>query len=208
MPTLASNGGAVKAYMTGEMGMFTLNQGDVLQIMSGAPNDCKGTGADMQVDGNGYTHTYSYCDLGPQYDLTGTEAVATGAFELVQYLVGQNYSPGDQSMTPDDPAMALSVPIEQFRKQYTFLTPDTYTFNYVNVAAPADLVVTLDGKDLDPGMFQPVGNGKYGAARIAIKAGPHTISCAQPLGITVYGLAPFTAYIYPGGLDVNQINVQ
>ena len=56
--------------------------------------------------------------------------------------------------------------------------------------------------------LRPIGGGAWTAARIRIGAGTHTISSARPIGIEVYGLAPYTSYKYPGGLDVKMINVQ
>jgi hypothetical protein len=29
----------------------------------------------------------------------------------------------------------------------------------------------------------------------------------MPFGIAVYGLAPYTSYMYPGGLDIKEINI-
>ena len=61
---------------------------------------------------------------------------------------------------------------------------------------------------VDPAVFTPIGAGKYKAAKVAIPSGKHHISADDAFGIAVYGLAPYTAYFYPGGLDVRQINVQ
>ena len=48
-----------------------------------------------------------------------------------------------------DPAMALAVPVEQFRTSYLFHAPTNYETNYVDVTAPMGATVTLDGAPLD-----------------------------------------------------------
>ena len=56
------------------------------------------------------------------------------------YLVGQNYLGFDTIATSrfavGDPAMALVVPTEQYRRSYEFLAPETYPQSYVGVAIP------------------------------------------------------------------------
>ena len=104
--------------------------------------------------------------------------------------------------------MTVAVPVEQYRKSYLFLTPETYDKSYVNVTAPAGAKITLDGVDIDPMLFKPVGSGGYMSSRVEVMPGAHSITGSAPIGITVYGMAPFTSYMYPGGLDVKQINIQ
>jgi hypothetical protein len=137
------------------------------------------------------------------------EATGTGAFQLVQYMAGQSYSGfGTGGTSPGDPAMSLSVPIEQYRDNYLFVTPDTYDLNFVNVTVPAGVDVMLDGMSIDPVKFKAIGGGMWTVARVALAAGTHNISAGKPFGISVYGLATYTSYMYPGGLDVKTINIQ
>ena len=79
--------------------------------------------------------------------------------------------------------------------------------NYVNVTAPTDAAVMLDGQPIPQASFKSIGPD-FIAARVSIKAGTHTIESGKPFGIETYGLAPYTSYMYPGGLDVKQINIQ
>ena len=137
------------------------------------------------------------------------EVVGTAALAVAQFMVGQDYAGYQKGgNNTGDPDMTLSVPVEQYRTSYIFLAPPSYQENYVNVTAPTGKVVTLDGKPVDATQFKPIGGGEFSGARIAIAAGTHNVSCAQPLGIQVYGLAPYTSYSYPGGLDVKQMNIQ
>lgn len=48
-----------------------------------------------------------------------------------------------------DPSLIVVPPIEQWRSDYVFLTPDKYAFDFITVIAPPDVTVTLDGDPLD-----------------------------------------------------------
>ncbi len=63
-----------------------------------------------------------------------------------QQVVGiPSYYPGG------DPAIISVPPIEQYRRDYVFLTPDLYAFDFVVITADADANVLLDGVGLyDP----------------------------------------------------------
>jgi hypothetical protein len=130
------------------------------------------------------------------------EATGTQPFLVAQFMVGQNY--GDNSSSngsgAGDPSMALAVPVEQYRTSYVFLAPESYVQNYVTVVAPVGSAVTLDGTGVTG--FAAVGAGAYAATTVAIPSGSHTITGAAPFGITVFGIAPYTSYMYPGGLDL------
>ncbi len=128
-----------------------------------------------------------------------------------QYLVGQNYYTADKDYW-GDPAFALVVPFEQYRTDYSFLVPETITYNYVNVIGPVGEGgqnihdIRLDGELVD---FADGVIGSYGIARIDISDSVnsyHSITGEQPFGIMVYGFARFTSYFYPGGLNLEYIN--
>lgn len=130
---------------------------------------------------------------------------------VAQYLVGQNYYT-NQSDYWGDPAFALVVPFEQYRSEYTFLVPETITYNYVNVIGPVGESgqnihnIKLDGELVD---FSAEVLGSYGIARIDISDSVnsyHSITGDRPFGIMVYGFARFTSYFYPGGLNLEYIN--
>lgn len=130
---------------------------------------------------------------------------------VAQYLVGQNYYTTERDYW-GDPAFALVVPFEQYRREYSFLIPESITYNYVNVIGPVGENgqnihnIMLDGEPVD---FSDGIVGTYGIARIDLSysvSSYHTITGDQPFGIMVYGFARFTSYFYPGGLDLRHIN--
>jgi hypothetical protein len=89
---VASGDGRVRAFRRGETGTFTLAQGDVLQVATGQPAACTHTPdhdsttqvvPDPLFGDQTYDIDIYYCDVGTDYDLTGTEIRGTGRLELV-----------------------------------------------------------------------------------------------------------------------------
>lgn len=134
------------------------------------------------------------------FQITSSEKIL-----VAQYMEGQD---ADGAGT-GDPAMALAVPVEQFRNDYLFMAPVSYESNYVDIVAPSDATVTLDGTVV--GGFTAIGTTGYSLARVlSLTAGPggdgaHHITGDKPFGIQVYGYGQYTSYWYPGGLNLTSI---
>lgn len=120
------------------------------------------------------------------------------------FLVGQDYrglrTAG--TMAVGDPAMALVVPSEQFRDRYTILAPDTYVESWVDVAIPVGGYVTVDGSVL---RTMPIDATSMSVAHVRIRSGVHELVGTAPFGLYVSGLAPYTSYYAPGGMDFEPI---
>jgi hypothetical protein len=260
-----SAGTGVAAIAAGGVGTFTLQPGDVLQLVSTGEGDLTGTsiqstlpvavyvghdctnvpfervacdhleeqlfpnetwGRDYvvsglrdrgatnpsivrivsQVDDN--TLTFDPPVLGPRTLRAGQivelntaqhfRVTGTRPFLVMQYMIGQ----GPQGVTTaGDPAMVTEVPVLQYRTQYDFYVPNTYPQNFLNVVAPVDAQLTMDGVPLRGSMEVVSGKAIY---TLPIAAGPHRIRAGdlQQFGIKVYGVATYTSYMYPGGLDL------
>jgi len=136
------------------------------------------------------------------FRVTSSEAILVG-----QFLVGQDYEGLSTSMpgANGDPAFSLAIPTEQFRTDYTFLAPDSYALTYLNVTASAGQQVMVDGMAVTD--WRAVGASGMQTARLAIRPGVHQVVSTGPFGIVVYGFGSYTSYIYPGGLDLEVINV-
>jgi len=120
-----------------------------------------------------------------------------------------------------DPAMILSVPVEQYLNSYIFLADPSYSYNYVVVVrTDPNQIIHLDCLDPIPSnMFEPI-SGDFARAEIKLSAednsadgtcqsvtnGVHDIWSDQPFGIWVYGYYADTSYGYPGGMNLEQIN--
>jgi hypothetical protein len=146
-----------------------------------------------------------------------TEFVATGALDVrgsdrllvVQYMVGENYFDRFVLDAVGDPAMGLVVPLEQYRKSYDFLTPQTYTNQFVTVIALSGTTFTLDNQVMRMPFDNEVGGSGYSYKNdLRLDPGVHHISSDQPFGIAVSGTAAFTSYLFPGGLNLNELTPQ
>ena len=100
-----------------------------------------------------------------------------------------------------DPAMVQEVPVPQYRDRYDFFVPSTYPQNFLNVVVPAGVELTLDDQPLR-GSMESLGG--FNVLTLPIMAGPHRLRSGggQGVGLKVYGSAPYTSYMYPGGLDL------
>ncbi|HVY45846.1 MAG TPA: IgGFc-binding protein [Minicystis sp.] len=105
-----------------------------------------------------------------------------------------------------DPSQSFSVTVEQYRLKYVFLAPDDYDESWVDVVAPVDATLTLDGHPVST-TITPISSG-YGVARVALDAsggGVHVLEASKPVGIQVLGYGAYTSYQYPGGLNLGKI---
>ena len=122
---------------------------------------------------------------------------ATDRIYITQTMLGQD----ELGTTIGDPAMGSGIPWVQVRNEYDFLTPSTFTENWVNVVANTGAVVLLDGAQI--GGWETIASTGYSVARVSLGAGSHNIRSqdGSGFGITTYGYAQYTSYLYPGGLN-------
>lgn len=67
-----------------------------------------------------------------------------------QVMASQEAAGIKRSLPGGDPSLLIVPPTEQFRPDYTFLTPDKYAFDFVSIVAAPDAGVYLDGALLGP----------------------------------------------------------
>ncbi len=115
----------------------------------------------------------------------------------VQALLGED----ELGSNAGDPAMGSGIPRSQFRDAYDFLTPDTYTANWLNVVAPPGAEILLDGVPVTG--WAPIFAAGFDVARVPVSPGSHEIHSVdgERFGITSYGYASYTSYLYPGGMN-------
>jgi hypothetical protein len=131
----------------------------------------------------------------PDFQVRGTAPLL-----IAQFMVGQGRFNG-----VGDPAMVLEVPTQQFRSNYVFNVPGSYTQNFLTVTyntmgGPPQ----LDGRAIAAGAA--IAGTPYSVARQAITPGSHRMTGSAAFGIKVTGTASYTSYMYPGGLDLNQLS--
>jgi len=125
-----------------------------------------------------------------------------------------------------DPSLVIVPPIEQFRADYIFLTPDKYSFDFIVVIAQPGASVTLDGQLLDPRgcdvghvtgydvfrcqlSFPKIDNTLVGSPLLPglQNDGVHRVLSSAPVGVLVFGWDAFVSYGYAAGTQLEEINI-
>ena len=120
---------------------------------------------------------------------------------VAQYMVGQGGGFGAQ-----DPSMLLAVATEQYRKDYLFQAPNSWTANYVDIILKSGTAVSVDGVAVQG--FVKIEGTDYSVAHVLLAkdgTGAHTLTAAAPVGISVYGIQDFGSYWVAGGLDLDHL---
>ncbi|MCY1060029.1 IgGFc-binding protein [Nannocystis sp. SCPEA4] len=116
---------------------------------------------------------------------------------VAQYMIGQGAGYGTS-----DPSMVLAVDPLHWRNDYLFHAPTTWVANYVDLIAPKNATVTVDGAVI--GSWQAIGASDYQVAHVKLDDGGdgnHTVSGDVSVGISIYGVRFGGSYWYPGGLQ-------
>jgi len=157
--------------------------------------------------------------------------VAFGQFPASQQTTGIPSTIGGMRAPGGDPAYITVPPVQQWRDHYLFLVPNRYDFDFLLIAAPASASITYDGLDLQMVLprceYEPIGTlasaegeTEYLAIRCPLSQpmpgdeglqddGVHTLESVngEPIGLVVYGWDSFVSYGYPGGANVELINI-
>ena len=175
-----------------------LDKGQVVRVIASEDNTTLTFNPDQPVN-------KVLAKAGDYVEITTTTAkfVVTGDKKIMvaQYMVGQSANLGTS-----DPAMLLAVNPQQWRKSYLFHASLSWQANYVDVLAPKNANVQVDGVAV--GAWQPIGATNYqvGHVKLAnVNNGNHTVTSDVAVGIGVYGVQNYGSYWYPGGLDLDVI---
>ena len=96
-----------------------------------------------------------------------------------------------------------------------FLTPSTFSANYVVISMPVSTRVLLDGGDINGDEFMrlctyelagEIDGTNYQAVTCPVSEGGHLLEGDLPVGIMVYGYYNVGSYGYAGGSDLERIN--
>lgn len=163
-----------------------------------------------------------------------------GPIVVAQFVASQwvVVGPSNNTEPAGDPAFILLPPVEQFRKEYLFLVPDKYAFDYLMIAAPSTANVWLDDVLLETwaprcvdhyvgqlALDQPqdftswkcrlsdpeVYSGVLPPGNVLDgmqNDGVHRLRSDQPVGLVVYGFDSFVSYGYPGGSNLEDLGVR
>lgn len=170
--------------------------GDIFRVL--AAND----GTEVNVNGS----LVATLNSGNFYEtlLTGNNYITTSKPSLVaQFAKGQECSGGVRG----DPLMMLIVPMEQFLTHYNINTVGSFTWNGVNLVAPADALGKIyeDGVAIPASIFTPIPGTTYYGAQRQIMVGTHVYDCIYPFGLYAYGWTNANSYGYPGGCSISHV---
>ena len=189
-----------------------------------APSAPKGTTApyNVRLYGNKDNTTLTYAPARPSTcptTLNAGQVVDCGVgladfqvsgdneFGVATFLLGATALDPSGADLRGDPSQTTYAAFEQFRTRYVFLAPDDFSVNYVDITAPEQAEVVLDGVPVSA-QFVPVGQTGLGVYRIPLgpgQGGQHIITSKKPIGIQVLGYGDFTSYQYPGGLNLKLV---
>ena len=139
------------------------------------------------------------------FELSSNHPVLVGQFMAGEYAPNPGSQPGDAGI--GDPAFMIAVPVAQYRTEYVVLSPPDYDDDYLNILAASGTTLTLDGVELPPELFEPVGTGDYLLLRQKVDDGVHIVLGDAPFGLMAYGWDSFVSYGYPGGLDLRRLDL-
>jgi len=97
----------------------------------------------------GAQHQVTLKGLGDFVDLSSTHHFlldSDGPVALSSVSPSQEDANVPNALPGGDPSLIIVPPIEQFRSNYVFLTPDKYAFDFVRIIAPPGAEVALDGQ--------------------------------------------------------------
>jgi len=140
--------------------------------------------------------------------------------------------PDGQRPPGGDPSLIWVPPVEQWRNRYLFLVPNKYAFDALLIALPAGADLTYDTLPIDdvltcerePIGFQVPPQGGDPVEYVAVRCqlsypvpggagaqddGVHLLATTggEPFGLVVWGWDSFVSYGYPGGSNVDRINL-
>jgi hypothetical protein len=162
------------------------------------------------------------------------EINASQSIAVLQVLASQE-AVGIPNVYPGgDPAIIAVPPLEQWRREYVFLTPNFYAFDFVTIVARASTAILLDEKsisefDCDVGPADGIVRDMddpppewltyrcqlsfpdvIGRPNVRVEDGVqddgyHTVRATEDVSVVIAGFDAFVSYAYVGGADLESI---
>jgi len=151
---------------------------------------------------------------------------ANGPVTVGNFQAGQEAAFVPYGMPGGDPSFVLIPPIEQYRSDYVFLTPDKYSFDFVMAIAPVGASVALDGHVVDGSRCEIAKLPGYDVYRCQLSFpkidptapsnpvqpglqndGVHRVASDGPVGVIAVGWDSYVSYGYAAGTQLEAINI-
>jgi hypothetical protein len=155
------------------------------------------------------------------FEIIAKKPIMVGQFMASEQAPDPNVNgvpqPGDAGT--GDPAFILLIAVEQSRKDYVFLAPDKYEFDYVTIIVPEGAKVWFDCHEIDPALIaancQPIdpdefelfGTGEFATTKFLVEDGVHRIYSDEDAAVYVYGYDQYVSYGYPAGLNIKDLGL-
>jgi hypothetical protein len=143
-----------------------------------------------------------------------------------QIQAGQEAALVPYGMPGGDPSFILLPPIEQYRSDYVFLTPDKYAFDFIVAVARTGSRVALDGAIVDASRCEITPLPGFDVYRCQLSFpkidptkpgnpvepgmqndGVHRVTSDTPVGVIAMGWDTFVSYGYAAGTQLDAINI-
>ena len=144
-----------------------------------------------------------FCEFGTQFPV----GLRASAPLMVMGIISGQESTGIEMPFGNhagDPAIFLVPPDRQYRRDYSFLTPDTYENDFVTVVADPESQLRLDDQPVDLRNATAVPGMERVFMHIPISDGPHRLSGDRAFGILVVAFDDFVSYAFTGGLNLTK----
>jgi hypothetical protein len=148
---------------------------------------------------------------------------ATGPILVAQFHRTVNESNLTESI--GDPFMLLIPPVQQFMPFYRFVAAQHYRRGnfgqiepifqeqYATVVLPNGATVWLDGAQVPPTLYVPIGGSGYSYVWLSLSDGVHEVwgryadGSLAPIGLYVYGYGSADSYGYVGGASFRPLDI-
>ncbi|MBX3043724.1 MAG: IgGFc-binding protein [Candidatus Kapabacteria bacterium] len=112
-------------------------------------------------------------------------------------------------LTKGDPFLAFIPPIQQWKNNYKFFSPELedFTEHWINIAIHKNSLnsIILDGQIIDTGNFTNVEGTEYYSGYVEVKKGLHSIEADSNFSLLVYGYGIIISYGYTGGMKTERL---
>ncbi|MSU60791.1 MAG: hypothetical protein EXS31_00075 [Pedosphaera sp.] len=171
--------------------LATRSKGDTVRVLAGYDNTIVSVnGAPVAtLAAGGFYETVRPASAA----VNGTQITASRPVLVAQYANSSDFD----TVASSDPFMSLVPGRPLFNAQQKFCVPTGFLTHHINVIAPTAAAgsVLLDGVAV--GGFSPIGVTAYSEATKAVVPGVHSLTAAQPVGVTLYGWNQYESYGWP-----------
>ena len=133
--------------------------------------------------------------------LESTEPVA-----VAQILVSQQQLEG---ALIGDPSLTIFPAVDQYRRNYLFAVPASWSTNFIAISMRTGTNVTIDGAPIPTSCavraMGTISGTAWESRTCGLEAGPHAMAGDKPFGIAAYGYGSAGSYAFVGGANVTKI---